>query len=411
MSRNTFRILFYLKRNVRKTTGYAPVMCRITINGKASAFSCKLNVDEKLWDFQREKMLGRSAAAKEINEITEKIRLGIYKAYYDIKESGGCLTAEKVKNKFLGLEEFPQTLLSVFKQFNEEYSKQVGKIKSQRSYFKYCTVYNHLREFIKYHYGANDLSLRELSPTFITDFELYLRVQKRHCTNTVWSYMMPFRNVIYESIRKGLLQNNPFCNYHISKEDTKRGFLSKDEIVLLINGRFKKKSYELIRDLFVFCCFSGLSWRDMYNLTNDNVQISFDGHLWVKTKRQKTGAEINIRLLDTAKHIIEKYAGMANGNKLLPVPCYANCRHGIKSIAKMCGINKNICWHQSRHSYATTICLSNGVPIETLSELMGHTSIRTTQIYAKIVSQKISNDMENLSKQIESMENLICNLI
>jgi integrase len=149
----------------------------------------------------------------------------------------------------------------------------------------------------------------------------------------------------------------------------------------------------------------------MYNLTNDNVQISFDGHLWVKTKRQKTGAEINIRLLDTAKHIIEKYAGMANGNKLLPVPCYANCRHGIKSIAKMCGINKNICWHQSRHSYATTICLSNGVPIETLSELMGHTSIRTTQIYAKIVSQKISNDMENLSKQIESMENLICNLI
>ena len=180
---------------------------------------------------------------------------------------------------------------------------------------------------------------------------------------------------------------------------------------MLINGTFKKKSYELIRDLFIFCCFSGLSWRDMYNLTTDNLQTSFDGHLWIKTNRQKTGTETNIRLLDTAKHIIEKYQGMAEGNKLLPVPCYANCRHGIKAVAKLCGINKNVCWHQSRHSYATTICLSNGVPIETLSKLMGHTSIRSTQIYAKITAEKVSNDIENLSKQIESMESFICQAI
>lgn len=174
---------------------------------------------------------------------------------------------------------------------------------------------------------------------------------------------------------------------------------------------FKKKSYELIRDLFIFCCFSGLSWRDMYNLTTDNLQTSFDGHLWIKTNRQKTGTETNIRLLDTAKHIIEKYQGLAEGNKLLPVPCYANCRHGIKAVAKLCGIQKNVCWHQSRHSYATTICLSNGVPIETLSKLMGHTSIRSTQIYAKITAEKVSNDIENLSKQIESLESFICKAI
>ena len=180
---------------------------------------------------------------------------------------------------------------------------------------------------------------------------------------------------------------------------------------MLINGTFKKKSYEQIRDLFIFCCFSGLSWRDMYNLTTDHLQTSFDGHLWIKTNRQKTGTETNIRLLDTAKQIIEKYQEMAEGNKLLPVPCYANCRHGIKAVAKLCGINKNVCWHQSRHSYATTICLSNGVPIETLSKLMGHTSIRSTQIYAKITAEKVSNDIENLSKQIESMESFICKAI
>lgn len=149
----------------------------------------------------------------------------------------------------------------------------------------------------------------------------------------------------------------------------------------------------------------------MYNLTTDHLQTSFDGHLWIMINRQKTGTETNIRLLDTAKHIIEKYQGMAEGNKPLPVPCYANCRHGIKAVAKLCGIQKNVCWHQSRHSYATTICLSNGVPIETLSKLMGHTSIRSTQIYAKITAEKVSNDIENLSKQIESMESFICKAI
>ncbi len=149
----------------------------------------------------------------------------------------------------------------------------------------------------------------------------------------------------------------------------------------------------------------------MYNLITDNLQTSFDGHLWIKTNRQKTGTEINIRLLDTAKHIIEKYKGMAEDNRLLPVPCYANCRHGIKAVAKLCGIQKNVCWHQSRHSYATTICLFNGVPIETLSKLMGHKSILSTQIYAKITAEKVSNDIENLSKQIEPMESFICQSI
>ena len=149
----------------------------------------------------------------------------------------------------------------------------------------------------------------------------------------------------------------------------------------------------------------------MYNLTEENLQTSFDGHLWIKTNRQKTGVESNIRLLDVPKHIIEKYSGMAEGGRLLPVPCYPHCRYGIKAVAKQCGINKNVTWHQSRHSYATTICLSNGVPIETLSKMMGHTSIRSTQIYAKMTAEKVSNDMERLSKQIESMEQFICQTI
>lgn len=161
--------------------------------------------------------------------------------------------------------------------------------------------------------------------------------------------MMPFRSIIFTAINNGWLARDPFYAYHITKEETKRSFLTKEEITVLINGTFKKKSYELIRDIFIFCCFTGLSWWDMYNLTEENLQNSFDGHLWIKTNRQKTGVESNIRLLDVPRHIIEKYSGMAEGGRLLLVPCYPHCRYSIKVVAKQCGISKNVTWHQARY--------------------------------------------------------------
>ena len=409
--RSTFKVLFYLKRNAPKKNGLIPVMCRITVNGKISQFSCKLDVEEKTWNIELGRVSGRSTVAQETNRMLDKIRVGINKAYQDICDKDNYVTAEKVRNVFLGMGMNHETLLAVFRQHNEDYEKQVGKIKSLRSYWKYCIVYKHLEEFIKQRYKVSDIALKELAPAFITDFELFLRTEKNHCNNTVWSYMMPFRSIIFMAINNGWLQRDPFYAYSITKEETKRGFLSKEEINLLIKSTFKKPSYTLIRDLFIFCTFTGLSWTDMANLTKENLQTSFDGHLWIKTNRQKTGTESNIRLLDVAKHIIEKYDGMTDDNKLLPVPCYVNCKNSIKVIAKKCGIEKNVTWHMSRHTYATTVCLSNDVPIETLSKMLGHRSIRTTQIYAKITAEKVSRDMEKLSKQIAQMESFICQAI
>ena len=409
--RSTFKVLFYLKRNAPKKNGLIPVMCRITVNGKVAQFSCKLDVEEKSWNVELGRVSGRSIAAQEANRMLDKIRVGINQAYQKIADRDNYVTAEKVRNAYLGLGMNHETLLAVFRQHNEDYGKQVGKLKSPRSYWKYCTMYKHLSEFVEKRYKVSDIAFKELTPAFITDFELFLRVEKNHCNNTVWSYMMPFRKIIYMAVNNGLLQRDPFFAYSITKEETKRGFLTQEEITLLINGTFKKKSYELIRDLFIFCTFTGLSWTDMANLTKANLRTSFDGHLWIDTNCQKTGVETNIRLLDVARHIIEKYDGMDERDKLLPVPCYANCKNGIKAIAKKCGIEKNVTWHQSRHSYATTICLSNDVPIETLSKMLGHRSIRTTQIYAKITAEKVSRDMEKLSQRIEQMEDFICQAI
>ena len=399
--RSTFKVLFYLKCNAPKKDGLIPVMCRITINGKIAQFSCKLDVEEKSWNVELGRVSGRSIAAQETNRMLDKIRVGINQAYQKIADRDNYVTAEKVRNAYLGLGMNHETLLAVFRQHNEDYGKQVGKLKSPRSYWKYCTMYKHLSEFVEKRYKVSDIAFKELTPAFITDFELFLRVEKNHCNNTVWSYMMPFRKIIYMAVNNGLLQRDPFFAYSITKEETKRGFLTKEEITLLINGTFKKKSYELIRDLFIFCTFTGLSWTDMANLTKTNLRTSFDGHLWLNTNRQKTGVETNIRLLDVARHIIEKYDGMTEGDKLLPVPCYANCKNGIKAIAKKCGIEKNVTWHQSRHSYATTICLSNDVPIETLSKMLGHRSIRTTQIYAKVTSNKLDHDISVFESRIK----------
>lgn len=187
-----------------------------------------------------------------------------------------------------------ETLLAVFRQHNEDYKKQVGKLKSLRCYWKYCVVYKHLAEFIEKRYKVSDIALKELILAFITDFELFLKLEKNHRNNTFCSYMMPFRKIIFTVVNNSLLQRDPFFAYSITKEENKRGFPTKDEIRKLINREFKKPSYTLIGDLFIFCTFTGLSWTDMANLTKANLQISFDGHLWVNINCQKTDVETNI---------------------------------------------------------------------------------------------------------------------
>ncbi|CDN31347.1 Integrase [Mucinivorans hirudinis] len=409
--RSTFKVLFYLKRNAPKKDGSVPVMCRITVDGTIAQFSCKLDVDPKLWDTTTGRLSGRTTVATETNRFLDKIRVGVNKHYQEICDRDNYVTAEKVKNAYLGLEMRHETLLKVYAQHNADYEKQVGKMKSERSLWKYQVVYKHLSEFIRYRYRVSDIALKELTPAFITDFELFLRTEKNHCTTTIWGYMMPLKRMIFIAQHNGWLTRNPFADYSISPEPAKRGFLNKDELRVLMDMTFRKKSYEVIRDLFIFCAFTGLTFVDMYNLTPANLMASFDGHLWVVSKRQKTGIESNIRLLDIPKRIIEKYEGMATDGKLLPSPCYCNCKNGIKVIAKMSGLNKRITWHMSRHSYATTICLSNGVPIETVSKMLGHTSIRTTQIYAKITNEKISSDMDALSQKLASLEQFVNNPI
>lgn len=406
--RSTFKVLFYLKKNAPKKNGYVPVMCRITIDGTIAQFSCKLDVNPDLWDTQSGRASGRTAEAKDTNLFLDNIRVGVNTHYREIFDKDNYVTAEKVKNAYLGLGMKHETILKVFAQHNEDFEKQVGKMKSKSTYQKYCTVYRHVQEFIRYRYNVSDIALKELTPAFIIDFELYLRANQDCTNNTVWVYMMPLRRMITIAQNNGWLNRDPFVEYSISPEDSDRGYLTKEEIKKLMNAPITRKKHELVRDLFVFCCFSGLSFRDLKNLTTDNLQTSFDGHEWIITKRQKTKVQSNIRLLDVPRRIIEKYKGIAKDGKVFPVPSYQNLRDNITLIVQACEIKKHVTWHMSRHTYATEICLTNGMPIETLSKTLGHTNISTTQIYAKITNEKVSNDMEALSHRLQDIEEYVC---
>ena len=410
--KSTFSTIFYLKRQAARKDGTVPVMGRITVDGTQTQFSCKITIDPKVWDTKSGRAIGRSAAAIEAIRMLDNMRVSINKHYREIMDRDNYVTAEKVKNAFLGLEHRCHTLMQVFKQYNEDYKKQYeAGLKSKSSYMKYVNVYQHLEDFLYQRYHIKDIALKELTPAFITDFDMFLRTEKHCCNNTVWIYTCPLRTMVSIAINNEWLTRDPFREYEIKKEETTRGFLTKDEIRLLMDGKLKNAKQELYRDLFVFCIFTGLSFSDMRNLSEENIRTYFDEHLWIGINRQKTGVQSNIRLLDIPKKILEKYRGLREDGKIFIEPHYMTCLYGIRAVAKRCGITKHLTWHMSRHTMATEICLTNGVPIETVSSILGHKNITTTQIYAKITKEKLNQDMENLSTRLGNIEEYVANTL
>ena len=380
-------------------------MGRITVDGTQAQFSCKVTANPKLWDTKGGRMTGKSMLALEVNRKLDKMRVSINKHYQEILDRDNYVTAEKAKNAFLGLEYRCQTLLKVYAQYNEDYEKLYkAGMRSWGSLRRYRCVYRHLQEFLQSRYHVNDISLKELTPAFITDFEAFLRTDKHLCENSLSVYMLPLRTMVFRAIDNGWLTRDPFHDYKVPKVETTRGFLTKEEIHLLMNAELKRKTMQLIRDLYLFCCFTGLSFADLKNLKEEHIQTFFDDSEWMMIDRQKTGVRSTIKLLDYPKSIMEKYRGLCADGRIFPVPCYSDCRGILLRIAKRCGITKHLTWHMSRHTMATEICLTNGVPIETVSSILGHKDIKTTQIYAKITKEKLNKDMDKLSLQLNHID-------
>ena len=409
--RSTFKVLFYVKKGSAKPNGNLPLMCRLTVDGEIKQFSCKMDVSPHLWDVKNNRASGKSAEAQRINRAVDKIRVEVNRRYQELMQTDGYVTAAKLKDAYLGIGIKQETLLKLFEQHNAEFAKKVGHSRAKGTFQRYITVCKHIREFMPHTYKREDIPLKELNLTFINDFEYFLRTVKKCRTNTVWGYMIGLKHVISIARNSGALPFNPFAGYINSPESVDRGYLTEREIQTLMEAPVKSGTCELVRDLFIFSVFTGLAYADVKALTTDRLQTFFDGNLWIITRRRKTNTESNIRLLDVPKRIIEKYKGLSKDGHVFPVPSNGRCNTILKELGRQCGFKIRLTYHVARHTNATTVLLSHGVPIETVSRLLGHTDLKTTQIYARITNQKISSDMEILSHKLEKMEKEICDAI
>ena len=409
--RSTFKVLFYVKKGSARPNGDLPLMCRLTVDGEVKQFSCKMDVPPRLWDVKNGRATGKSVEAMQINLAVDKIRVEVNRRYQELMQSDGYVTAAKLRDAYLGIGVKQETLLKLFEQHNVEYRKKVGFNREVATWKKYCCVCKRVREFLAHTYHREDIPLKELNLTFINDFEYFLRTEKKCRTNTVWGYMIGLKHIISIARNSGALPFNPFAGYINSFESVDRGYLTEREIQTLMEVPVKSGTCELVRDLFIFSVFTGLAYADVKALTTDRLQTFFDGNLWIITRRRKTNTESNIRLLDVPRRIIEKYKGLSKDDHVFPVPSSSRCNVILKELGRQCGFKIRLTYHVARHTNATTVLLSHGVPIETVSRLLGHTDLKTTQIYARITNQKISSDMEVLSHKLEKMEKEICDAI
>ena len=390
MTRSTFKVLFYVNGSKEKD-GIVPIMGRVTINGTVAQFSCKQTIPKTLWDVKGNRAKGKSAEAREINLALDNIKAQIIKHYQRISDREAYVTAEMVRNAYQGIGSEYETLLGAFDKDNITFQKRVGTDRVKGTYLARVRARNHVAAFIKANYKRSDLSMLELTPDFIKEFAVFLSTDRGLQNGSIWTNCMWLKGVVMRAHFNGLIPRNPFAQFHISPNIKEREYLTEDELKTLMTHEFADSKLSYIRDIFVFASFTALSFVDIKELTTDDI-VEVNGDKWIISKRHKTKIPFQVKLLDIPLQIIKRYEPFQTDKSIFPNLNYWSICKPLKKMIKECGIRKAISFHCSRHGFAT-LALSKGMPIESVSRVLGHTNIVTTQLYAKITTQKIDHDL------------------
>lgn len=402
-STQSFGIQFVTRSNNDKNNQI--IYARITINGSRSEISLKQRVEPCDWNPVAEKANGRKKKNKELNQFLEKVRTRLNNIYRELLVEGELPTATMVKNQFLGIEEAGNTIQDAF-----DYHRKIseGNI-SKNTLHHYSTTEKYVKEFLLTQYKTENILLRRINYKLITEFDHFLRTrkptdhQKPLQNNGVMKHIERFRVVVKLALKLDWIKTDPFRNYQIRFKKVERGYLEADELLRIEETEFKLPRLVLAKDLFVFSCYTGLAYIDMIQLKPEDIHLGTDGNHWIISNRQKTGVSMRIPVLPKAWELIQKYIdnprSKFNGT-IFPVISNQKLNSYLKEVADFCNISKYLTYHLARHTFATTVTLSNGVPIESVSKMLGHTSIKTTQIYARIVDSKLSDDMEALKSKL-----------
>ena len=402
--KQTFGIQFVGRKNREKEKHFT-IFARITVNGEVSEISLKQNISSIDWSPVAGMGKGRKAEVRELNQFLDQVRTRLNNIYRELMIEGDLPTVAMVKNHFLGIVEQGKSILDAF-----DYHKKVAQGDlSDNTLQHYSTTEKYVKEFLETQFKTTDVYLRTINYKFIVDFEYFLRNrkpvdhQKPMQNNGVMKHIERFRKVVGLAQKLDWLKIDPFRNYQIKFKKVETGYLEPDELQKIEETKFKLERLEFTKDLFVFSCYTGLAYIDAIQLNPDEIHLGTDGNQWIISNRQKTGTPFRIPILPKAKSIIDRYINHPrskfNGT-IFPVISNQKLNSYLKEVADLCTISKNLTFHLARHTFATTVTLSNGVPIETVSKMLGHTSLKTTQIYARIVDSKISKDMEALKLKL-----------
>ncbi len=394
---NTFSVLFWLKLASTKNRK-APLYARITVNGKRTELSLKRKVLITDWDTTKSRLKGTCESNKLINSYLEQVHVKLFECYQKLQSGNKLVTSDIIKAHFLGNTASRHVLTNIIA-YHNTHMKDTLRWGTQKNYY---TTHKYIFLFLKQEYKTTDMYLSELGYKFIIDFERFLRHQNSMGNNTVMKHIERLRKMVSLAFKMEWLDKDPFVKFEAKYERKERGFLTLEELQRIENKAFTIQRLQLIKDLFVFSCYTGLSYGDVMNLTRDNLCIGIDGKQWIYSQREKTSIPVKIPLLSKALDIIEKYESHPNTihkQTLFPTISNQKLNSYLKEIADVCSIQKNLTFHIARHTFATTVTLSNGVPIETVSKLLGHSKITTTQIYAKVIERKVSEDMQRLEQR------------
>lgn len=396
--KSTYRILFLLRKNRVNKEGLSNVAVRITIGGEAVEFNTHLSVPPNLWN-PIGRLNGRTKEAQKANDALHKIRADIGKHHDTIYEKYGYVTPEKLRDAYLGVEIQRNTLLSLYNIKVEQKENLVGKTIRSTTLSKYLATRKRVADFIQYQYKKEDLPVKEVDFQFVTDYEVYLRTICNCGHNSCVKHLRYLKQIISIALKNRYITNDPFDDYKLGYKPVNKEFLIEPEIKKLMNKKFGAKRLEEVRDVFLFQIFTGLAYIDAANLTKENIFEDGLGQKWIRLTRQKSSVQANIPLLDVPLSILKKYRGLENG-KLLPIHTNQKMNEYLKEIAALCGINKRLTTHCGRHSFST-LMLTKGISIESVSKMLGHTNITTTQIYAKVLNQKIFAEVNKVRGELD----------
>jgi len=407
---NAMHLSFQVKSSKKNEFGKAPIYARITINEVRTEFSLKRFIEPDKWINKAGVAKGNTEEIRGLNAHIMAVRTSLFQHYNRLLETGKTITADTVKNSYFGITEKSKTIMEVFQYHNSQMKSLIGKEYSFGTHERYATALNHTKEFIEYKYNVSDYPIKQVNHEFITEYEYFLKAVRKCSHNTAIKYLTNFKKIMRICLGNGWIDKDPFINYRFRLNEVEREILHEHEIQAIADKEFATSRLEQVRDVFLFCCFTGLAYSDVKKLTRDHVIIGIDGERWIKVNRTKTDTRSSIPILPSAQAILDKYASHPKccaEKKLLPVNSNQKMNDYLKEIAAVCEIEKNITFHIARHSFATTVTLQNDVPIESVSKMLGHKSIRTTQHYAKVLDKKVSNDMALLKEKMNLVNSTV----